>query len=277
MQLRLEERLRLHRRSHALTDALFPRAPSHSPSSWIESRYVEFFCHPRLLSSLIEAVEQQEKTHGSHLTYLAADVAGNQYANYTGETTALTWGVFPNIEVQQPTVLDLDSFLAWKDEAFDLWKVWADVYSDESPSYALIHEVRLRVRRCSVRGAVPRTPPLLSHSRVLTFLPLLQIRRTYFLVSLVDNNFVDGDIFAIFDQVAKGWRANAGPFERSTSGRKRGGSTGSRGSTGSGIGSGGGDDYRDGRISPTPPYRFGRSHSLSGGSIDASDWVDESI
>jgi hypothetical protein len=106
---------------------------------------------------------------------------------------------------------------------------------------------------------------------------ILQIRRSYFLVSLVDNNFVDGDIFTIFDKVAKGWRANAAAFERSSSGRKRGGSTGSRGSTGSGLGSGGGDDYRDGRISPTPPYRFGRSRSLSGGSLSASDWVDESM
>ena len=39
-----------------------------------------------------------------------------------------------------------------EDEAFDLWKVWADVYSDESPSYALIHEVRARLRRA--RGGV---------------------------------------------------------------------------------------------------------------------------
>jgi hypothetical protein len=36
-----------------------------------------------LLSALIVAIEQQQKRDGfTHLSYLAADVAGNQYANY---------------------------------------------------------------------------------------------------------------------------------------------------------------------------------------------------
>ena len=30
---------------------------------------------------------------------------------------AVTWGVFPDREVMQPTVVDFKSFVAWKDEA----------------------------------------------------------------------------------------------------------------------------------------------------------------
>ena len=33
----------------------------------------------------------------------------------------MTWGVFPGQEVQQPTVVDSQAFMAWKDEAFALW------------------------------------------------------------------------------------------------------------------------------------------------------------
>ena len=83
--------------------------------------------------------------------------------------------------------------LALQDEAFDLWKVWADIYSDESESYELIHTVR----------------------------------RSYFLVSLIDNNFVNGNIFDIFDDAAPGWRSTATLFERNVSHTGSGGGGGS--------------------------------------------------
>ncbi|CAI8053880.1 Methylenetetrahydrofolate reductase [Geodia barretti] len=34
---------------------------------------------------------------------------------------AVTWGVFPGMEIIQPTVVDPVSFHIWKDEAFMLW------------------------------------------------------------------------------------------------------------------------------------------------------------
>lgn len=87
--------------SPCLLSLSFPSSPSHSHVSlslssfrplplaslslllYVAIRYVEFFCHPKLLSALIVAIEQQQKRDGfTHLSYLAADVAGNQYANY---------------------------------------------------------------------------------------------------------------------------------------------------------------------------------------------------
>ena len=61
----------------------------------------------------------------------------------------------------QPTIVDTRSFLIWKDEAFSLWiNDWAHIYETESESYKLLNE----------------------------------IYDTYYLVNIVDNNFVDGDI-----------------------------------------------------------------------------------
>lgn len=42
---------------------------------------------------------------------------------------AITWGVFPNKEVIQPTVVDHTAFMIWKDEAFDSWVGnWGIIY-----------------------------------------------------------------------------------------------------------------------------------------------------
>ena len=47
----------------------------------------------------------------------------------TGGTAAVTWGVFPGREVLQPTVVDPEAFMVWKDEAFSLWlEQWASIY-----------------------------------------------------------------------------------------------------------------------------------------------------
>merc|ERR1712166_913220 len=67
-------------------------------------------------------------------------------------------GIFPGREVLQPTVVDPDSFTAWTEEAFELWRVWGTIYERGSNSRSLIDT----------------------------------IRTTYWLVNVVDNNFVTG-------------------------------------------------------------------------------------
>lgn len=135
-----------------------------------QKAYVELFCSPDRLNALMLAARKF-----SNLTYHAADAQGNTYSNCTTQkAAAVTWGVFPNREVQQPTVVDPASFLVWKDEAFALWRtVWASIYDGDSPSWELL-------------GG---------------------ISGSYFLVNIVDNDFVTGNvshnglgIFAVFDR-----------------------------------------------------------------------------
>ena len=81
----------------------------------------------------------------------------------------MTWGVFPRREMCSRRLSIAQLFVSWRDEAFALWKTqWADLYPAESASRA----------------------------------PLQQIHDTYYLVSIVDNDFMNREhIFAIFDEV----------------------------------------------------------------------------
>ncbi len=123
------------------------------------------------------------------------------YQSIDKPVNAVTWGVFPNKQIIQPTVVDIDSFMAWKvshvcaavmrimcwlddvnhvlittympcslqDEAFALWlSQWQSIYDSGSSSHALIQE----------------------------------IHDTYFLVNMVDNDYVHGDIFAVFERMS---------------------------------------------------------------------------
>lgn len=70
---------------------------------------------------------------------------------------AVTWGVFPGREILQPTVVDPVSFKVWKDEAFALWtEQWGKLYPEGSKSREI----------------------------------LTRISETYYLVNLVDNDFM---------------------------------------------------------------------------------------
>ena len=72
---------------------------------------------------------------------------------------AVTWGVFPGQEIVQTTIIDRESFLAWKvcvpshkmikqelmrfqDAAFSLWGDWVSVYAPQSPERELLESVR---------------------------------------------------------------------------------------------------------------------------------------
>ncbi|KAJ0255569.1 Methylenetetrahydrofolate reductase 1 [Hirschfeldia incana] len=126
-----------------------------------QKAYLEFFCSKDKLDTLVE----KSKDFPS-ITFMAVNKAENWVSN-TGESdvNAVTWGVFPAKEVIQPTIVDPASFKVWKDEAFEIWsRSWANLYTEDDPSRKLLEEVK----------------------------------NSYYLVSLVDNDYVSGDIFSVF-------------------------------------------------------------------------------
>jgi methylenetetrahydrofolate reductase (NADPH) len=138
-------------------------APSSDPSvGWgadngfvFQKAYLEFFASPRLLGKLLEAFKDYPE-----ISFHAMNLQGEEHTNTPAHSvTAVTWGVFPGQEIVQPTVVDADSFAAWKDEAFELWQTqWATAYEPGSPSHDVIQE----------------------------------IYKTYFLVNIVDNEYTNG-------------------------------------------------------------------------------------
>ena len=136
-----------------------------------QKAYLELFASPANLAVLIKAVENRP-----NLVFYAVDCNGvvcsspslnsttsspssstNTSSSITAKSvTALTWGVFPNKEILQPTIFDPTTFLVWSQEAFNLWtSAWAALYDDETDSSALIYEV------CHVSYQATAQPPFL--------------------------------------------------------------------------------------------------------------------
>jgi len=121
-----------------------------------QKAYFEFFLSPDKVEILSQMV-----THHPNLNLYAVNYAGRdlRVGVEEGGVTALTWGVFPNREILQPTIFDPDIFLVWADEAFSLWSsMWLNLYDFGSESYELVEN----------------------------------IRDTYYLVAIIDNEFTDG-------------------------------------------------------------------------------------
>lgn len=96
-------------------------------------------------------------------------VTNNPYAEQ-GHANAVTWGVFPGKEIIQPTIVEESTFKIWKDEAFALWKIqWQSIYEEGSVSWNLLQE----------------------------------LHDSFYLVNIVDNDYILGDIFAFFDQLVQ--------------------------------------------------------------------------
>jgi len=126
-----------------------------------QKAYLELFISEQKLGAFLERVGDFPS-----LSYQAVDVTSQTYTNLSANAvSAVTWGIFPGKEIIQPTVVDVETFHVWKDEAFDIWREgWASLYEEDSVSRKLLEE----------------------------------IPDTYWLLNLIENDYADGDIFAIF-------------------------------------------------------------------------------
>jgi methylenetetrahydrofolate reductase (NADPH) len=78
----------------------------------------------------------------SNITYYVINKQGDLRTNtHSDGPNAVTWGVFPGKEIVQPTIVEALSFMAWKDEAYELGKQWAAMYDNASASHKLISDL----------------------------------------------------------------------------------------------------------------------------------------
>ncbi len=147
-------------------------APSNDPEvGWggpggtvYQKAYLELFLSEDRLQALLERVPDFPT-----LSYQAVNVDNKTYTNlHPDAVSAVTWGIFPGKEIIQPTVVDVETFHIWKDEAFEIWQAdWASLYPEDSTSRLLLDE----------------------------------IHATYWLMNVIENDYLNGDIFAIFREL----------------------------------------------------------------------------
>ncbi|TPX07316.1 uncharacterized protein E0L32_010738 [Thyridium curvatum] len=108
------------------------------PNGYVyQKAYLELLVAPEVYPQLIARIRANPD-----LTYYAVTKTGDLDTNAPSEgPNAVTWGVFPGKEIVQPTIVESISFLAWKDEAFQLGADWARCYDVDSPSRALITDI----------------------------------------------------------------------------------------------------------------------------------------
>ena len=126
--------------------------------------YVEFFCPPEFLNFMLNEFKTKPT-----LSYAAVNQKGDILSNLSEEhTVAITWGVFPNQEINQPTICDLHVFKQWKDEAFHIWlSEWGELYEEGSKSRNLLQ----------------------------------RIHDTFYLVTVIDNDYVKGNLSTTMHKV----------------------------------------------------------------------------
>lgn len=78
----------------------------------------------------------------SKVSYYLGDAKGSFETSLNPKSSnAVTWGVFPDREILQTTIIEEESFKAWRDEAFSIWLEWGKLYKKGSPSYDLIQNI----------------------------------------------------------------------------------------------------------------------------------------
>jgi len=126
-----------------------------------QKAYIEFFTTKDRLQSLMGRLKDFPT-----LSFQAVNAKGEMEASFKERfLSAVTWGVFPGKEIVQPTVVDSDSFMIWREEAFQLWfDEWRVLYDEKSPSYEM----------------------------------LTKLHDELYLVNIVEHDYVNGNIFRIF-------------------------------------------------------------------------------
>ncbi|KAL0946510.1 hypothetical protein HGRIS_012726 [Hohenbuehelia grisea] len=101
--------------------------------------FVEFFCELRD----VEDLERRVASQGGLVHLLAGNYQGEFKTNIPeGGRNAVTWGIFPGQEITQSTIIEPESFLNWKDDAYSIWTEWASFYRPGSEERKYLESVR---------------------------------------------------------------------------------------------------------------------------------------
>ena len=103
----------------------------------LQKAYLEFFTTEEKVVALSETVQAYPG-----VTFQAVNRAGLEKTNIAiRQPAALSWAVFNDREVVQPTVVEPDTFRVWAREAFRLWQSgWAALYEEGSEDRTFLEQ-----------------------------------------------------------------------------------------------------------------------------------------
>ena len=103
-----------------------------------QKAFVELFVDQREKDALLRRLAKT-----GNVTYYAAAARPNTFETNmpSGGLDAVTWGVFPGKEVVQSTIIEEQSFRAWRDEAFAIWREWELLFPPQSATRKLLRHV----------------------------------------------------------------------------------------------------------------------------------------
>lgn len=110
------------------------------PNGYIyQKAFVEMFVAKEEWENQLKPKLEKEQ---SLVSWYTGDFKGNYTSNLKSTASnCVTWGVFPDREILQTTIVEEDSFKAWSEEAFEIWREWMFLYPKDSPSAKLIQSV----------------------------------------------------------------------------------------------------------------------------------------
>ena len=133
-----------------------------------QKAYIEVLVHPKLINVLVDHLWKYE-----NVTFQAINKKGEKFQNVQdNDVNAVTWGVFRGKEIIQPTVVDHQAFIIWKDECLNTFtNVWAPIYKPQ----------------------VDKEGKLVGGDEAsINFLQ--ECEDSMYLVNIVDNDFIEGDL-----------------------------------------------------------------------------------
>ena len=104
-----------------------------------QKSFVELFMTSRDKEALVARIVKSD----APVTYFAGscDAASYESNVQPGGLNAVTWGVFPGKEVAQSTIIEEQSFRAWRDEAFAIWREWELLFPPRSATRQLLRRI----------------------------------------------------------------------------------------------------------------------------------------
>lgn len=124
------------------TDKIFGWGP---PGGHIfQKAFVEFFISHE---DWLNLRDRLDKISPEKITFYEGNTHGSDDSKRfssnlpQGSSNAVTWGVFPNREIVQTTIVEEESFIAWRDEAFSIWKEWKRLYHPNSATCKLLQHI----------------------------------------------------------------------------------------------------------------------------------------